>query len=58
MKEKYEKPVVEVVQVEFNECIAGSTPPPGPTVRRGSSEHLNLGGASCSRTWGEIFPAN
>lgn len=57
MKEKYEKPVVEVVQVEFNECIAGSSTP-GPNVKQGTSVHETLNGNQGTRTWGKIFPVD
>ena len=57
MKEKYEKTVVEVVQVEFNECIAGSSTP-GPSVKQGQSAHMTLNGNQGTRTWGDIFPVD
>ena len=57
MKEKDEKPVVEVVQVEFNECIAGSSTP-GPNVKQGTSVHETLNGNRGDRTWGKIFPVD
>lgn len=57
MKEKYEKPVVEVVQVEFNECIAGSFTP-GPSVKQGQSVHETLNGGKGIRQWGSVFPVD
>lgn len=57
MKEKYEKPVVEVVQVEFNECIAGSSTS-GPSVKQGQSVHMTLNGDKGTREWGSVFPVD
>ena len=57
MKEKYEKPVVEVVQVEFNECIAGSSTS-WPSVKQGQSVHMTLNGDKGTREWGSVFPVD
>lgn len=50
MKEKYEKPALEIMRVELNECIASS----GPRVKQGQSVHQIFEGAAGERKWGGV----
>lgn len=48
MKEKYEKPFIEAMRVDLNECIASSI-----TVKQGQSLHEILEGSEGNRIWGD-----
>lgn len=50
MKEKYEKPVIETMRIDLNECIASSI-----NVRQGQSVHQVLEGSGGDRIWGDVI---
>lgn len=54
MKEKYEKPVIETMRVDLNECIASSGPD-GVNVNQGQTNHSIMNPSPADIEWGEAF---
>lgn len=50
MKKKYEKPSIETMRVNLNECIASSI-----TIQQGQSVHQILEGNEGDRIWGNVY---
>lgn len=50
MKKKYEKPVIETMRVNLNECIASSI-----STKQGQSVHQILEGTEGARIWGNTY---
>lgn len=53
MKKKYEKPSIETMRVNLNECIASSI-----STNQGQSVHQILEGSEGDRIWGGVYNAN
>lgn len=50
MKEKYERPSIEAMRVDLNECIASSI-----NVKQGQSVHQVMEGKESDRIWGDVI---
>lgn len=55
MKQAYEKPALETLRVDLNECIAASAT---INVSQGQSVHQILEGAEGNRSWDGVFSSD
>ena len=54
-KKKYEKPVIEIVEIQLSECIAGSVVQSGVIIKEGSKTSNTIATGKGSSSWDSSF---